>query len=213
MSVAASRAGYAGRIPTDGLADLCQRWHIQNLYLFGSILRDDFAPGSDVDVVVSFVADHVPGLTFVDLCEELSCLFGRPVDVFVREDIEQSRDTTARRAILGSMTRIYGNDWEYDVSEGTDQPGSAGSGDDKPAEKESGAVIIATERDVLTVGQIVDACKSIERFCKDRTFDDFANDDMLSSAVERKITIIGEAASPNAKRLNDAFKDMHPEVP
>lgn len=99
------------------------------------------------------------------------------------------------------------------MSQGADQFGSAGPGDDEPANKDSSASVTATERDVLTIGQIVDACKSIERFCKDRTFDDFANDDMLSSAVERKITIIGEAASPNSKRLNDAFKDMHPEVP
>lgn len=114
MSVAALRAGYAGRIPTDGLLDLCRRWHVCALYLFGSILRDDFALGSDVDLVVSFAPDHVPGLAFVDLCEDLSCLFGRPVDVLVREDIEHSRDTTARRAILRSMTRIYGNDCEYE---------------------------------------------------------------------------------------------------
>ncbi len=78
---------------------------------------------------------------------------------------------------------------------------------------DEGAVPAPTERDVLTIGQIVDACKSIERFCAGHTFDDFADDDMLSSAVERKIMIIGEAASPNAKRLNDAFKDAYPEVP
>lgn len=114
MSVAALRAGYAGRIPTDGLAGLCQRWHIRDLYLFGSILRDDFAPGSDVDLVVSFAPDHVPGLAFVDLCEELSHLFGRPVDVLVREDVEQSRNTAARRSILRSMMRIYGNGQEYE---------------------------------------------------------------------------------------------------
>jgi len=108
-----SRARVPGRIPTDGIADLCSRWHIQEFYLFGSILRDDFMPSSDVDVVVSFEPGYTPGLAFVDLCEDIADLFGHLVDVLVREDVERSRDTSARRSILRKMMRVYGKEREY----------------------------------------------------------------------------------------------------
>ncbi len=105
---------YPHRIPSSGIADLCRRWHIQEFYLFGSILRDDFAPGSDVDVVVSFEPGYTPGLAFVDLCEDIADLFGHPVDVLVRDDVERSRDTSARRSILRTMMRVYGKEREYE---------------------------------------------------------------------------------------------------
>ena len=49
--------------------------------LFGSILRDDFSPESDVDVLVEFDPEHIPGWEFIDMQDELSELFGRPVDL------------------------------------------------------------------------------------------------------------------------------------
>jgi predicted nucleotidyltransferase len=51
------------------------------LALFGSALRDDFRPHSDLDVLVEFEPDHIPGLAFFVMQEELSCLLGRPVDL------------------------------------------------------------------------------------------------------------------------------------
>jgi len=60
----------------------CQRHHITRLALFGSALRDDFRPDSDVDVLVEFHPDHVPGLEFVSMERELSALLqGRRVDL------------------------------------------------------------------------------------------------------------------------------------
>jgi uncharacterized protein len=63
------------------LADFCRRNHIRKLALFGSILRDDFRPESDVDVLVEFEHDQVPGLKFFTLERELSELLGRKVDL------------------------------------------------------------------------------------------------------------------------------------
>jgi predicted nucleotidyltransferase len=64
------------------LADFCRRHHIRRLSVFGSVLRDDFRPDSDVDVLVEFKPGHTPGWEIVDLEEELSGLFGgRRVDV------------------------------------------------------------------------------------------------------------------------------------
>ena len=63
-------------IPEDRLANFCRRHHIRKLSLFGSVLRDDFQPDSDVDVLVRFEAGHVVGLDIMDVEEELSQLLG-----------------------------------------------------------------------------------------------------------------------------------------
>jgi predicted nucleotidyltransferase len=55
--------------------------HIRRLSLFGSVLRDDFVPASDVDVLVEFEPGHVPGLAFFAMEEELSRIIGRKVDL------------------------------------------------------------------------------------------------------------------------------------
>jgi uncharacterized protein len=64
-----------------GLADFCRRNHIRKLALFGSVLRDDFRPESDVDVLVEFEPGHAPGLRFFALEKELSEFLGRKVDL------------------------------------------------------------------------------------------------------------------------------------
>jgi uncharacterized protein len=69
------------QISTAELAAFCRRHHIRRLSLFGSILRDDFQADSDVDVLVEFAADHVPGLGFFTIQEDLSELLGREVDL------------------------------------------------------------------------------------------------------------------------------------
>jgi predicted nucleotidyltransferase len=63
------------------VADFCRRNHIRKLALFGSVLRDDFRPDSDVDVLVEFEPGHVPGLRFFALESELSAIVGRKVDL------------------------------------------------------------------------------------------------------------------------------------
>jgi predicted nucleotidyltransferase len=68
-------------IPKEALADFCRRNHIRRLAFFGSVLRDDFTPESDVDVLVEFEPGHVPGLAFITMQDELSDLFGRNVDL------------------------------------------------------------------------------------------------------------------------------------
>jgi hypothetical protein len=68
-------------IPREGLADFCRRNRIRRLALFGSVLRDDFGPQSDVDVLVEFEADAHVGLRFFRIERELSDLLGRKVDL------------------------------------------------------------------------------------------------------------------------------------
>lgn len=73
----------SARIPVDRrkIADFCRRHHIRKLALFGSVLRDDFRPDSDVDVVVEFEPGHAPGWEFFDMEEELSQVLGRKADL------------------------------------------------------------------------------------------------------------------------------------
>jgi predicted nucleotidyltransferase len=69
-------------IAADELAAFCRCHRIRKLSFFGSVLRDDFAPASDVDVLVEFEPDaHVHFLSFVQMQEELSELLGRQVDL------------------------------------------------------------------------------------------------------------------------------------
>jgi hypothetical protein len=68
-------------LPEQKIADFCRRHHIRKLALFGSILRPDFAPDSDIDVLVEFDPAHVPGLAFFGMQEELSEILGRKVDL------------------------------------------------------------------------------------------------------------------------------------
>ena len=63
------------------IADFCRRHHIHRLSLFGSVLREDFGPASDVDVLVEFEPGYVPGLAFFAMEEELSQIIGRKVDL------------------------------------------------------------------------------------------------------------------------------------
>jgi predicted nucleotidyltransferase len=69
------------KIPREKLAEFCQRYHIRKLAFFGSVLRDDFGPNSDVDVLVEFESGHVPGLAFFAMQDELSRILGRKVDL------------------------------------------------------------------------------------------------------------------------------------
>jgi hypothetical protein len=68
-------------IQSGAIADLCLRNHIRRLALFGSILREDFGPQSDVDVLVEFEPGQTPGFDFIRIQDNLSEILGRPVDL------------------------------------------------------------------------------------------------------------------------------------
>ena len=83
-------------VTNERIADFCRRHHIRKLAFFGSVLRPDFRPESDIDVLVEFEPGHVPGLAFIRLQDELSeSLNGRTVDLvtakflhpLIREDV------------------------------------------------------------------------------------------------------------------------------
>ena len=95
-------------IPEDRIADFCRRWKIAELALFGSVLREDFRPDSDVDVLASFAPEARWSLMDeVRMEDELVAILGRKVDLVSRWAIEHSRNWIRRKAILGSAEVIY----------------------------------------------------------------------------------------------------------
>jgi hypothetical protein len=86
----------------------CARWQITSLALFGSVLREDFRPDSDVDVLVTFAPEA--RITLFDLAamaRELADLFGRKVDLVERLWIEHSHNPIRRREILTTAQEVY----------------------------------------------------------------------------------------------------------
>jgi predicted nucleotidyltransferase len=92
----------------DQIAEFCRRWKIRELAVFGSFLRDDFQPDSDLDFLYTFAAD-APWTLFdlVAMDRELAAIVGRDVDLVDRTCIEKSENWLRRRAILGTAETIY----------------------------------------------------------------------------------------------------------
>jgi predicted nucleotidyltransferase len=98
------------RLPLDRdhIADFCRRWRIRELSLFGSVVREDFRPDSDVDVLISFAPDAQWGLfDHVRMEEELTNIIGRPVDLVTRPAVEHSANWIRRREILDTAEPFY----------------------------------------------------------------------------------------------------------
>jgi len=95
-------------LPKDNIADFCRRWKIVEFSLFGSVLRSDFGPESDIDILVSFAPNAAwTLLDHVEMQEELEGLLGRKVDLVSRRGIERSRNFMRRDAILNSAKVFY----------------------------------------------------------------------------------------------------------
>jgi len=91
-------------IPKGKIAKFCNRCKIQEFALFGLVLRDDFCPNSDIDILVTFSEDAKHTLfDLVHMENELKQIFGRDVDIVSRRGIEASRNYIRRNAILNSI--------------------------------------------------------------------------------------------------------------
>ena len=92
-------------MPLDKIEDFCSRWKIKEFSLFGSILREDFGPDSDVDVLVSFAKDAPWSLfDLVDMTEQLKSTFGRDVDLVEKDSL---CNPFRRYAIVSGREVIY----------------------------------------------------------------------------------------------------------
>jgi len=95
-------------IPAQTLEAFCRRWGVKELALFGSVLREDFGPDSDLDVLVTFESGRGNDpFELMDMERDLSEMVGRGVDLVLRSGIERSRNWLRRREILESAQTIY----------------------------------------------------------------------------------------------------------
>jgi predicted nucleotidyltransferase len=95
-------------LPIAEIIKFCDRWQIIEFALFGSVLRDDFRPDSDVDVLISLSKEAKTTLfDLVRMQEELITIFKREVDLVLREGIERSANYLRREAILSSAVVVY----------------------------------------------------------------------------------------------------------
>ena len=90
-------------IPKEQIAEFCRKHYIRKLALFGSVLRDDFGPKSDIDVLVEFEPGKTPGLAFFAMQDELSQVLGYPVDL----NTSQCLSRYFRDEVLAEAEAIY----------------------------------------------------------------------------------------------------------
>jgi hypothetical protein len=98
------------KIPKARIAAFCQHWKVAEMALFGSVLREDFGPASDVDVLVSFMPEATWGLfDLATMQEELEAMLEREVDLVSRAAVEQSDNYIRSKHILNTLEVIYVN--------------------------------------------------------------------------------------------------------
>ena len=90
-------------VPRDRIDEFCGRHHIRRLAFFGSVLRDDFTPNSDIDVLVEFEPGKTPGFAFFSMEEELSGILGRRVDL----NTPNSLSKYFREEVLAEAEELY----------------------------------------------------------------------------------------------------------
>ena len=102
--------GDLANLPHEKIAEFCRKWNVSELALFGSVLRDDFRPDSDVDVLVTWAPDaRISLFDYTPMREELETMFGRRVDLVSKRGVEQSSNWIRRRSILESARVVYGS--------------------------------------------------------------------------------------------------------
>jgi uncharacterized protein len=96
-------------LPIEAITQICRRFAVAELSVFGSVLRDDFRPDSDVDFLVQFENDDDgPWMCKLDeLAGELGALLGRTVEVADKKAVQSSENYLRRRHILNSARQIY----------------------------------------------------------------------------------------------------------
>jgi hypothetical protein len=97
-------------LPKAQLESFCDRWLVRELSLFGSVLRDDFRPDSDIDMLIAFAPQADWSLLdHVKMQQELSTMLGRDVDLVSKRAIERSSNWIRRQEILSTAQVIYAN--------------------------------------------------------------------------------------------------------
>ena len=177
-------------LPTEQLIKFCEQYKIRELSLFGSILRDDFSPESDIDLLADFEPDADHSLfDHIHMEDELKQLLGRPVDLVDKSTVEQSPNPLRRNEIL-STARIF-----YPIERRPETPPIP--------------LMPPTNRDLSYLLDILEAAERIQEYNTHQTLEQFRNDGKTQSAIIYQIMIIGEVA----KRLSQDCQKDYPDIP
>ena len=181
-------------ISRDAIAAFCQRNRIRRIAFFGSVLRDDFGPESDVDVLVEFEPGRTPGFAFIDMQDELSAILGRDADLHTFNAIESKQNGLLRAEILGSAEMLYerGPGYESWPQEGKPLETGGKRRDDR----------------VSLMDMLIYARKAVDSF-GEMSRADLEGDWIRELALTRAVEVIGEAAN----RVSPPTRERHPEIP
>jgi uncharacterized protein len=174
------------------IADFCQRWNIIELALFGSILRDDFRPDSDIDILVSFAPNTCWNIfDFIQMQEQLESMLGRDVDLTQKQQIN---NPFSRAEILGNCHIIYSKDRIISSFDFSIQPANLR--------------MQADNRHQAALWDMVEAIKQIIEFPANLSCEEYRVNILVQRAVEREFEILGEAA----KRTSEEFRQANADI-
>jgi uncharacterized protein with HEPN domain/predicted nucleotidyltransferase len=180
-------------ITDEQLADYCRRHGIRRLALFGSVLRDDFGPGSDVDVLVDFEPGDRSFRALLEAKGELSALLGgRKVDLIQRSSLNR----WVRARVFAEEEVIYDRDG--------DKPHGGPDGMARVRRRPS-----VNERDELSFGHMLDNARRAIAIAADADRARFEDEEMLRLALTHLVQIVGESA----RKVSPEGRAAHPEIP
>jgi uncharacterized protein with HEPN domain/predicted nucleotidyltransferase len=180
-------------VSPDLLADFCRRHGIRRLALFGSVLRDDFGPESDVDVLVDYEPGERSFRATLQAKADLSALLGgREVDLIQRSSLNR----WIRARVFAEEEVLY------------DQEGADTFGENL-REPRSRRAPNMNERDVLYFGHMLDAAREALEIARDVDRTGFDTDRTLRLALTHLVQIVGEAA----RKVSAEGRAAHPEIP
>ena len=173
------------QLPLEAIRAYCEQRPIKRLLLFGSALRDDFSPDSDIDMLIEYAPEaKLDAYAILRQQADLCKLIGRPVDL----GTPQTLSPYIRQEVIESAEPLY------DVAGIPD-------GRSKPIPKKP-------ERDRLRLLDMRDAAKKVRRYAAGRTRADINDDDMLASALVREVEVIGEAAN----HVSEETRALAPDI-
>lgn len=175
-------------VPREKIAEFCRKWRVSELALFGSVLRDDFRPDSDVDVLLTFEPDAGISLfDYVDIEDELAEILGRRVDLVSRSVVESSNNPFRRRGILGSAHTVY----------------PSGHSREESRLRETG--VLPPDRDPGLLFDMRANASLAREFVADMDAEGFARDETRVAATSRVLGVMGRVAgkvSPGVRKRN-----------
>ncbi|MYE27616.1 MAG: DUF86 domain-containing protein [Chloroflexi bacterium] len=160
------------RLPLEAIRAYCKQRPIKRLSLFGSALRTDFGPDSDIDMLIEYAPEaKIDAYAILRQKADLSELIGRPVDL----GTPQTLSPYIRQEVIESAEPLYDVDGIY----------PSGS---KPMPKKP-------DKDRLRLLDMRDAAEKARRYAQGRARSDIEDDEMLESALVREVMVVGEAAN------------------